>query len=157
MHFQAQTQKSLQKVFRKLFLTISRPRPKNRSRRFPGSYFQIFPGPGPKVIPERFQGATFRHFQAQVQKSFQKISRKIFSRISRPRPKSRSRRLPGYYFLAFSCPDPKNAPEVFQEAIFEDFQAQTQKSLQKAFRKLFLGISRPRPKNHSRKLSESYF
>ena len=32
-------------------LNISRPRPKNRSRSLPGSYFQGFPGPGPTVAP----------------------------------------------------------------------------------------------------------
>ena len=77
---------------------ISRPRPKSRSRKLPGSYFKAFPGPGPKTVSEGFQEVIFKHFQAQAQKSFQKPSRKLFSRISRPRPKSRSRRLPGSYF-----------------------------------------------------------
>ena len=116
-HFQAQIQKSLQKDFGKLFLSISRPRPQNRSRGLPAICFQAFPGPGPKIAPEGFQEAIFKHFQAQAQKSFQKPSRKSFSSISKPRCKNRSRSFPG--------------------AIFKNFQAQARKSSQKPSRNLF--------------------
>ena len=58
--------------------------------------------------------------------AFQNASRELFLSIFRPRPKKRSRSLPGIDFQRFPGPGPKVAPGDFQGTIFQHFQAQAQ-------------------------------
>ena len=136
-HFQAQAAEWPQEASRKLFWSISKPRPQNGSRKLPEIHFGVFPSPGRRMGPGSIQ--------------------KPFLRISKPRPQNGPRRLPERYFGAFPSPGRRMGRGSFQTIILKHFQAQVPEWAQEASRRPFWSISKSRPQNGPRKPPEHHF